>query len=107
MPWLFGTLNRIRDPEDLWSAQLVTSYFAAFIRGGNPNPSLKYLDVRGYDKVIEGVKKYGQWGQVDATRKTGDEIRLLDWPSKSAGFQDVEQCDWLGYPLDYYLKGGI
>ncbi|KAH8636429.1 hypothetical protein IG631_08264 [Alternaria alternata] len=107
MPWLFGTLNRIRDPEDLWSAQLVTSYFAAFIRGGDPNPSLKYLDVRGYDKVIEGVKKYGQWGQVDATRKTGDEIRLLDWPSKSAGFQDVEQCDWLGYPLDYYLKGGI
>ncbi|CAN9398663.1 unnamed protein product [Alternaria alternata] len=107
MPWLFGTLNRIRDPEDLWSAQLVTSYFAAFIRGGDPNPSLKYLDVRGYDKVIEGVKKYGQWGQVDATRKTGAEIRLLDWPSKSAGFQDVEQCDWLGYPLDYYLKGGI
>ena len=57
--------------------------------------------------MIEGVKKYGQWGQVDATRKTGAEIRLLDWPSKSAGFQDVEQCDWLGYSLDYYLKGGI
>jgi carboxylesterase type B len=106
MPWLFGTLNRIREPQDLWSAQLVSSYFAAFIRGSDPNPSLKYLDARGYDKVIEGVKKYGQWGQVDATRKTGDEIRLLDWPSKSAPFQDVAQCDWLGYPLDYYLKGG-
>ncbi|KAG9188990.1 hypothetical protein G6011_05858 [Alternaria panax] len=107
MPWLFGTLNRIRNPEDLWSAQLVSSYFAAFIRGGDPNPSLKYLDARGYEKVIEGVKKFGQWGQVDATKKTGDEIRLLDWPSQSAGFQDVEQCDWLGYPLDYYLKSGI
>ncbi|KAH7093121.1 Alpha/Beta hydrolase protein [Paraphoma chrysanthemicola] len=106
MPWLFGTLNRIREPEDLWSAQLVTSYFASFVRSGNPNPDLRYLDQRGYDKVIEGVKKYGQWGEVDASRKTGDEIRLLDWPSKSTGFVDVEQCAWLGYPLDYYLKGG-
>lgn len=106
MPWLFGTLNRIREPEDLWSAQLVTSYFASFVRSGDPNPDLRYLEQRGYDKVIEGVKKYGQWGQIDASRKTGDEIRLLDWPSKSTGFVDVEQCAWLGYPLDYYLKGG-
>ncbi|KAH7083165.1 Alpha/Beta hydrolase protein [Paraphoma chrysanthemicola] len=106
MPWLFGTLNRIREPEDLWSAQLVTSYFASFVRSGNPNPDLQYLDQRGYDKVLEGVKKYGQWGEVDASRKTGDEIRLLDWPSKSTSFVDVEQCAWLGYPLDYYLKGG-
>jgi carboxylesterase type B len=106
-PWFFGVLNRIREPEDLWSIQLTTSYFAAFIRGGDPNPSLKYLDVRGYDKVIEGVTKYGQWMQVDATKKMGDEIRLLDWPSKSAGYTDVEQCDWLGYPLDYYLNGGV
>ncbi|KAF1938820.1 alpha/beta-hydrolase [Clathrospora elynae] len=106
MPWLFGTLDRIREPEDLWSEQLVSSYFASFVRSGDPNPSLGYLDVRGYDKVIEGVKKYGSWGQIDATKKSGDEIRLLDWPSKSASFQDVEQCDWLGYPLDYYLKGG-
>jgi carboxylesterase type B len=106
MPWLFGTLNRIREPEDLWSVQLVSSYFAAFIRNGDPNPSLKYLDARGYDTVIEGVKKYGSWSEVDATKKSGDEIRLLDWPSRSAPFQDVEQCSWLGYPLDYYLKGG-
>jgi hypothetical protein len=106
MPWLFGTLNRIREPEDLWSAQLVSSYFAAFIRHGDPNPSLRYLDARGYDTVIEGVKKYGSWSEVEATKKGGDEIRLLDWPSKSAPFQDVEQCSWLGYPLDYYLKGG-
>ncbi|OAL52386.1 alpha/beta-hydrolase [Pyrenochaeta sp. DS3sAY3a] len=106
MPWLFGTLNRIREPEDLWSAQLVSSYFASFVRSGDPNPSLRYLDARGYDKVVEGVRKYGQWGEVDGSKKSGDEIRLLDWPSKSAGFVDVEQCAFLGYPLDYYLKGG-
>jgi hypothetical protein len=106
-PWIMGTLPRIRDPQDLWSVQLTTSYFASFIRTYNPNPDLKYLDQRGYDKVIEGVQKNGQWKEVDAGKKTGDEIRLLDWPSKNAGFVDVEQCAWLGYPLDYYLKGGI
>lgn len=106
MPWLFGTLNRIREPEDLWSAQLVSSYFASFVRTGDPNPDLKYLDARGYVKVIEGVKKYGKWGEVSASRKGGDEVRLLDWPSRSTGYVDVEQCEWLGYPLDYYLKGG-
>jgi carboxylesterase type B len=106
-PWIMGTLSRIRDPKDLWSVQLTTSYFASFIRSYDPNPSLQYLDQRGYDKVIEGVTKYGQWQQVDGGKKSGDEIRLLDWPSTSAPYTDVEQCAWLGYPLDYYLKGGI
>ncbi|RAR05633.1 acetylcholinesterase precursor [Stemphylium lycopersici] len=105
--WLFGTLNDIREPEDLWSEQLTTSYFAAFVRGGDPNPSLSYLDVRGYEKEIEGVKRFGPWKEVDATKEMGDEVRFLDWPSKSVGYQDVEQCAWLGYPLDYYLEGGI
>ncbi|KAL6707766.1 hypothetical protein ACN47E_003887 [Coniothyrium glycines] len=106
MSWLFGTLNRLRDPEDLWSAQLVTSYFAAFVRNGDPNPSLKYLHARRYDKVIEGIRMYGNWGKVDTTRKQGDNVRLLDWPSRSAAFADRDQCAWLGYPLDYYLKNG-
>jgi carboxylesterase type B len=107
MPWVFGTLSTIREPEDLWSEQLVSSYFGSFVRSGDPNPDLKYLQVRGYDKVIEGVKNYGQWNQVDGGKKSGDEVRLLDWPSVNAGYVDVEQCNWLGYPLDYYLKGGV
>lgn len=107
MPWVFGTLSTIREPEDLWSEQLVSSYFGAFVRTGDPNPDLKYLQVRGYDKVIEGVKGYGQWSQVEGGKKSGDEVRHLDWPSTNSGYVDVEQCDWLGYPLDYYLKGGI
>lgn len=106
-PWILGTLRRIREPQDLWSVQLTTSYFASFIRSYDPNPNLRYLDQRGYDKVIEGVTRYGQWEQVKGGKKTGDELRLLDWPSTSAAFKDVEQCAWLGYPLDYYLKGGI
>ncbi|KAL5115836.1 hypothetical protein ACEQ8H_006238 [Pleosporales sp. CAS-2024a] len=107
-PWIMGNLNRIRDPQDLWSVQLATSYFASFMRSYDPNPSLQYLDQRGYDKVIEGVTKYGQWEQVHRGKTMGDmELRILDWPSKSAPFVDVAQCDWLGYPLDYYLQGGL
>ena len=97
----------IREPEDLWSAQLVSSYFAAFVRSGDPNPELRYLEQRGYDRVIEGVRKYGRWGEVSATRRSGDEVRLLDWPSRSTEWVDVEQCEWLGYPLEYYLEGGV
>ncbi|KAI8935174.1 hypothetical protein NX059_007767 [Plenodomus lindquistii] len=106
MPWLFGTLSRIRDREDLWSVQLVSSYFAAFVRGGDPNPGSGYLDARGYASVGEGVRMGGRWNEVGASAQGGDELRLLDWPSRSVEFVDVEQCAWLGYPLDYYLKGG-
>lgn len=102
-----GNLSRIRGSPDLWSVQLTTSYFASFIRDYDPNPSLQYLDQRRYEKVIEGVTKYGQWQQVDGGKNNSDELRLLDWPSTSAPFTDVEQCAWLGYPLDYYMKGGI
>ena len=103
MPWVFGTLSTIRVPEDLYSVQLAVAYFAAFVRGGDPNPNVGYLKVRGYDTVIEGVRQSGEWREVDG--KAGP-IRLLDYPSKQNGFVDVPQCDWLGYGLDYYLKGG-
>jgi carboxylesterase type B len=106
-PWIFGTLRTIREPEDLWSVQLTTSYFGAFVRNGNPNPDMGYLSARGYDKVIEGVKRNGRWGEVEGKKDSMDQVRLLDWPSANTGFVDVKQCEWLGYPLDYYLKGGI
>lgn len=104
VPFVFGTLNRIRDPADLYYTQLTTSYFASFVKNGDPNPELGYLQVRGYDKVVEAVKKTGTWGEV---KKNRGEIRLLDYPGKKGTFVDTEQCQWLGYGLDYYLNGGI
>ncbi|KAF2243597.1 alpha/beta-hydrolase [Trematosphaeria pertusa] len=103
MPWVFGTLSTIRDPADLYSVQLVSSYFAAFVKNGDPNPDLEYLRVRGYDKVAEGVRRTGNWEEASGTR---GEVRHLDWPGYRGGFVDVAQCSWLGYPLDYYLNGG-
>lgn len=103
LPWVFGNLNRIREPEDLWSVQLSSGYFASFVRSGQPNPDPEYLKVRGYDRTTEGVKQAGTWEAVNG--ETGP-IRALDWPSSEKEFQDVEQCEWLGYGLDYYLEGG-
>jgi carboxylesterase type B len=97
VPFVFGTLPRIREPADLYYTQLTTSYFASFAKAGDPNPNIGYLRVRGYDRVADSIRKTGQW----------KEVRLLDYPSRSGPFVDVDQCKWLGYGLDYYLKGGI
>ncbi|KAF2874450.1 acetylcholinesterase precursor [Massariosphaeria phaeospora] len=103
LPWVFGTLDTIREPEDLYSVQLGSSYFGSFVRTGSPNPDWRYLAVRGYEKVLAAVRRTGQWDEV-----SGEEgpVRFIDYPGMKGGFVDVEQCAWLGYPLDYYLKGG-
>lgn len=101
---MFGTLAKIRDPEDLFYEQLTTSYFASFARSGNPNPERGNLQVRGYGRVAEEIGRMGTWEDVSGK---GREVRFLDWPSRSESYVDVEQCEWLGYGLDYYLKGGI
>jgi carboxylesterase type B len=109
LAWVFGKLGTIRDSEDLYSIQLVSSYFASFVKTGDPNPELEYLKVRGYRRVAEAVEKTGEWMEVGGVEEEngGGEIRFLDWPGSKGGFVDVEQCAWLGYGLDYYLKGGV
>jgi carboxylesterase type B len=103
MPWVFGNLRTLRDANDLYSIQLTSGYFAAFIKTGNPNPDTRYLNIRGYSKSIEAIQKTGPWEKV-----SGDEgkIKLLDYPSVTSGFLDVEQCAFLNYSLPYYLNGG-
>jgi len=103
MPWAFGTLSRIRDSNDLYSVQLVSSYFASFVKTGDPNPDIDYLKTRDYQKVIQGVAASKSWDEVSDKR---GEIRFFDYPGKRGDFVDVPQCEWLGYGLDYYLKGG-
>lgn len=104
MPWIFGTLSTIRDPNDLYSVQLISGYFAEFVRSGQPNPSEGYLRTRGYLKSVEAIEKTGPWVQVSG--KQGP-IKLLDYPSVSSPFLDVPQCAFLNYSISYYLDGGI
>lgn len=47
----YGNQNPLRDASDLQASQLISGYFAQFTKTGNPNPSLQYLQVRGYTSV--------------------------------------------------------
>jgi hypothetical protein len=63
-PFIFGNLAPIRDPEDLWAAQLNSGYFAAFVKTGNPNPDTRYLQKRGYGIVLGAVEETGRWASI-------------------------------------------
>ena len=47
----YGNQNPLRDANDLKASQLISGYFAQFCKTGDPNPSLEYLQVRGYLNV--------------------------------------------------------
>jgi hypothetical protein len=101
---MFGTLRTLRDPNDLYSEQVTTGYFAEFIKSGQPNPAMAYLRARGYEKTIENAMQTGPWEEVSGMQGP---IRVMNWPAVAAGFVDVEQCAFLNYSLSYYVDGGI
>lgn len=112
MPWVFGAFNTgllFRDGGDWWSLQVSVGYFGAFVRTGNPNPEEEYLWSRGYEMVRRGVQEAGKWEEIGTGKEKEKEkgsMMLIDWPGRAEGLKDLEQCEWLGYPLDYYVKGG-
>jgi hypothetical protein len=122
----YGTLDILRDDSDLKALQLMSGYFAAFTRqSGDPNPSMRYLQVRGYTNVsqlavfvlrydlrltyydlqtIQGVQQSGPWEPV---RNSKGPAKNLDWPAKTIEFPDLKQCTFLNYTISYYLDGGL
>ncbi|EAW09497.1 putative carboxylesterase [Aspergillus clavatus NRRL 1] len=101
LPWLFGTLAALRDPLDLFSMQLTSAYFAEFVRSGQPNPAPEYLKARGYQQTLDAINSFDKWEPVSHSEGP---IQLLDFPSDRAPFQDLAQCEFLGYPITYYFK---
>ena len=102
-PWVFGNMDRLRDANDLYSIQLTTAYFTSFVKSGQPNPETGYLKARNYSKTQEAIQKTGAWNPVQGE---DGPIRLLDYPSVASKFVDIPQCEFLNYPLSYYLDGG-
>ncbi|KAH0839103.1 carboxylesterase family protein [Fonsecaea pedrosoi] len=101
MDWAFGNFYvPLRDANDLYSVQLVSGYFAEFVRSGQPNPPVPYLQARGYTRTLQGVQESGPWEKV--SNATGP-IKHLDYPAVSGGFVDLPQCAWLNYSVNYYL----
>ncbi|CAC9890348.1 unnamed protein product [Aureobasidium pullulans] len=91
MPWVF-------------SVQLESGYFASFVRSLDPNPPANYLQVRGYTNTTQGVQQSGPWQPVTSDQGP---MKLLDFPSVTADFQDLPQCAFLNYPISYYVNGGL
>jgi carboxylesterase type B len=87
--YVFGNLKRMgmpyRDAEgDMALQQEVLDRWAAFAWGRSPN----------------GPSGSTWEPAVSAEMK----LLSIDWPESSmTAFRDLEQCEWLGLPLDYYL----
>lgn len=58
----YGNQNPLRDANDLKASQLISGYYAQFAKTGNPNPSLEYLQIRGYTNVSCPVISEGLTG---------------------------------------------
>lgn len=100
--WVFGNRVQLRDANDLYSQQQGVSYFASFIKSGNPNADPAYLDVRGYDRVSQGLQTVGSW--KSATSTDGN-VAILNYPpSTSRAYLAEQRCARLGVPLDHLLR---
>lgn len=99
----YGNQAPLRDERDLQASQLVSGYYAAFVRSGQPNPDEAYLTARGYDSTLRAVRQTGSWEPV---RSGTGPTKKLDYPSPTVDFPDLAQCAFLNYSLNYYLEGG-
>jgi len=105
MPFVFGTWSdgqlHYRDDNDLYATQLMSDYFASFVRSHDPNPSIDYLTVRGYTATLKAAQN-STWTSIDPTVQNGT-VRLMDYPTSETTFIDLPQCAFLQYPITYYL----
>ncbi|KAL4879636.1 Alpha/Beta hydrolase protein [Aspergillus karnatakaensis] len=99
LPFVFANLPTIRDSLDLAAAELISAYFAEFVRSGQPNPDPAYLEARGYKSAHDVAMFYERWEPVSGV---SGPIMLLDFPSNRGSFWDSELCKELGVPLELY-----
>ena len=101
--YLWGTIGQLqlpfRDANDLPFSQFVMDAFASFIRSQNPNPDRALLNVRGYKTSLQMFERAGFWEPVVASKP---QLRIMDIPTKTVGFQEADQCDFLGLPLNFF-----
>ncbi|KAH7417749.1 cholinesterase [Cadophora sp. MPI-SDFR-AT-0126] len=85
--WVFGNIRRFGLPYrdgrgDAEFEKEILDRWAAFIRGGTPD-----------------VKSKSRWKPSVAKKL---QTMSLKWPRSSmVEFRDLEQCEWIGEPLDY------
>jgi len=111
--YVFGTVIRMglppRDQYDVPMSQFTLDTWTAFARTYNPNPSLAYLNARGFTNTTIEIEEAGtSWQPVSDTME-GLTLRLMQYPSKQESFEvygSQSQCDVFGFGLDYYEPNG-
>lgn len=100
---VFGTLIRQgrkpRDQDDIPFSQFLVDTWSAFARGKNPTPDPAFLAARGYTNTSATLEKATQWKPFGPSKPA---IRVLDVEPQDESLRDVEQCNTLGFPLNYY-----
>ncbi|KAJ7648115.1 cholinesterase [Roridomyces roridus] len=100
--FVFGTLGQaslpFRDEHDLPFEQITVDIWTSFARTFDPNPSPAFLAARGFSGTAAALKEWGLWQEAGSSVP----VRVLDWPSRGSAWMEHEQCDLLGFPLDFY-----
>jgi carboxylesterase type B len=100
---VFGTTIRQgrhpRDEHDIPFSQYLVDSWTAFGRTKNPNPSPDFLLARGFTNTSDTVQKTVPW---IAAHVDNANLRVLDVEPRNGNFRELEQCEVLGFPLDYY-----
>lgn len=99
----YGNQNPLRDERDLQASQLISGYYAAFTKTGQPNPSDAYLEARGYSDTLQAIRETGSWDPVSSDQGPA---KQLEYPSPTVVFPELKQCAFLNYSISYYLDGG-
>ncbi|KZT04484.1 carboxylesterase from carbohydrate esterase [Laetiporus sulphureus 93-53] len=103
--YVFGTLPNTlpyRDDQDLPFMQQMVDVWTSFVRTYDPNPDKAFLSARGYNTTLAMFEQESAWEAVSSQTLTNAPLRTLQWQSFMGAFAEQEQCEFLGYPLDYY-----
>ncbi|KAF2201540.1 alpha/beta-hydrolase [Delitschia confertaspora ATCC 74209] len=103
--YVFGTLIRQgqppRDELDIPFSQYLVDTWTAFAREKNPHPDRDFLEARGFTNTSRIIGKLMEWRPSSSGKPV---VRLLDTNVKDVEYTEVEQCNALGLPLNYYFK---
>lgn len=103
--FVFGTVLRAglpdRDGLDVAFMQLIVDYWSAFAWKRNPNPDEGYLKARGYHGTLAQVESVGEWRAASGEEAN---LRSLEWDGGHVELRELEQCEALGIPLDFWLS---
>lgn len=103
--YVFGTLPTTapyRDDQDLPFMQRMLDVWTSFARTYNPNPDPGFLLARGYTGTLLQLSEEEPWLPVTTATVGLTPLRTLQWQSFMSEFAEQPQCDYLGYPLDYF-----